>query len=237
MVKRFFGLPALAAGAVALGVGAFTPSQAAAATKDFSSFGWMADLDPGVDLTVLNTGGSTITLALEKTADFTSTSPLNIVFRQVGTTSVSHIVIADENVLNDSGSAWSSFGFSLSGMSNNGVVPTFDAAASAGFTAGTQLPTLTFGSGNTQATASGGSVASGTFPANLFQPGASGDLVINADPFAAGNGTQRFTFTETPNPSSAPPVIPLPAAAWPTFAMLAGLGLVGTSKRLGKAAS
>src|SRR5215831_15678829 len=105
MNHRTFHLPGVII-AVALSGGAFYSAPAAAATKDFSSFGWMAEFDPGIDLTLLNTGGDTATLLLEKDAVFTSLDPLRIVFRQVSNTPVTKFVIADEIVTNDSGTAW-----------------------------------------------------------------------------------------------------------------------------------
>ena len=162
MSQRLFGLKVLAAAAV-VSLGAFA-SSVTAATKDLSAFGWMAEMDSGVDLTVLNTSGNTITLALEKTAHFTSgvnglgfIDPLRIVFRQVANTAVTRIAIADENIINDSGSSWDGFRFIVEGgLSNNGAVPQFDASASSGFSSGTQFPNAAFSNADKELTVSGG---------------------------------------------------------------------------------
>jgi hypothetical protein len=235
MSQRLFGLKALAAAAV-VSLGAFA-SSTTAATKDLSAFGWMAEMDAGIDLTVLSTSSNTITLALEKDAVFTSglnangeIDPLAIVFRQVSNTAINKIAIVDEIVSNETGVSWSGFRFLLS--SPMGGV-TFDEAASAGFTAGTQFPNASF-TDNKDLEVTGGTLPSGNFPANLYRPGANGDLVINAAPFTSGSTRQQFTFKEQPIVGQPSPVIPLPAAAWTSLSGLLGLGLISNAKNLKK---
>jgi len=239
MSQRLLGIKVLAAAAVC-GLGALASSAKAQTTKDLSAFGWMAEMDPGVDLTILSTSNNGITLALEKSANFTTgvnsngfIAPLNIVFSQIASNAVPNIVIDDENVLNNTGSTWSGFRFIVEGgLTNNGTVPKFDTAASAGFSTG-PFTTDTFSADAKELTATGGSLPSGVFPANLFQPGkVNGQLVIAADPFTNGNMRQSFVFKE--QPITGPSVIPLPAAAWTSLSALLGLGLISNAKGLKK---
>jgi len=236
MSQRLLGIKVLAAAAV-VGLGAFA-SSSKAVTKDLSAFGWMAEMDPGVDLTILSTSNNGITLSLEKSANFTTglnangfIDPLEIVFSQIASNAVPNIAIDDENVLNNTGSTWTGFRFIVEGgLMNNGTVPKFDTAASAGFSTG-PFPTQTFSADAKELDATGGTLPSGVFPANLFQPGkASGELVIAADPFTAGSMRQSFVFKEQPIAS----VIPLPAAAWTSLSGLLGLGLISNAKGIKK---
>jgi len=244
MSQRFTGLKVLAAAAV-VGLGAFT-SSAEARTKDLSMFGWTAEMDPGVDLTVLNQVGDTLTLQLEKFATFTAIKPLTITFQQTAVTaqSVSRIIIDDEHISNQTGQDWNGFKFIVeSTMGPNDVLPSFDTAASGGFTTGTQFGTQNFASNN-ELDVSGGMVSGSAFPAGLYSPGANGDLVINASPFSTGNVKQTFVFKELPlvgtggngggGGGTPPPVIPLPAAAWTSLTGLLGLGLISNAKNLKK---
>jgi len=238
MSHKLSGIKVLAAAAVvSLGL---IPS-AKAVSKDLSAFGWMAELDPGVDLTILSTSNNGITLSLEKTADFTSgvnadgfIEPLVIAFRQVASNAVPNISIDNEVVTNDSGSDWSGFRFIVEGgVANNGAVPHFDTAASAGFSTD-PFAVSAFSSDSKELTATGGTLPSGAFPANLFRPGeASGALVIAADPFTSGNVAQTFVFKEQPIAGSTS-LIPLPAAAWTSLSGLLGLGLISNAKNLKK---
>lgn len=241
MSQRLFGLKVLAAAAV-VGLGAFV-SSANAATKDLSLYGWMAEMDPGVDLTVLNQAGNTLTLQLEKSATFTAVAPLNIQFFQTAITSqaVSRIIIDDETITNETGKDWDGFRFIVEGgLSNNGAVPTFDTAASGGFGAA-PFTTETVVS-NKEIALSGGVLSSTNFPANRFTPGKTGgDLVINATPFTSGGMHQTFVFKELPTVGvgpgghgNPPPVIPVPAAAWTSLSGLLGLGLISNAKKLKK---
>jgi len=230
-MSRTFGIKAAAAAAVvSLGM----ISSAHAASKDLSAFGWMADLDPGVDLTILSTSNNGITLALEKNAIFTSTAPLNITFRQVAANAVANLSIDDETIVNQSGSTFTGFTFAVTGgTSNNGVVPHFDQAASGSFLTD-PFATGVYNSDSTTLTATGGTLGSGSLASDIWHPGlATGDLVIAAAPFATGSVNQSFVFTETPVTST--PAIPLPAAAWTSLSGLLGLGLISGSKRIRKA--
>jgi len=240
MSQRLIGMKALAA-AAAISLGLI--SSAKAVSKDLSAFGWMAEMDPGVDLTILSTSNNGITLSLEKFADFTTgvnangiIDPLKIVFRQISSSAVPNISIDNETVLNDTGTSWSGFRFIVEGgLSNNGAVPAFDTAASAGFSVD-PFTTSTFSADSKELDATGGTLTSGAFPSNLFSPGqASGALVIAADPFASGSVSQTFVFKEQPitGPSTGP-VIPLPAAAWTSLSGLLGLGLISKAKNLKK---
>ena len=221
-MSRTLGIKAAAALAV-LSLGMITSAKAA--SVDLSAFGWMADTDPGIDLTILSTSNNGITLALEKNAIFTSTAPLNITFRQVSSSAVANIAIDDETIVNDSGSNFTGFTFSVSGgTSNNGAVPHFDQAASAGFLTD-PFATGSYSSDSTSLSATGGTLTSGAFSSNIWHPGLNaGDLTIAAAPFTSGNVNQSFVFTEIPQ--TATQAIPLPAAAWTSLSGLLGLGIL-----------
>lgn len=220
---------------------AFTPSTASAATyKDFSAYGWAAFLDDAhggssVDLTVIDGGTTnTLDLQLQKFAtfgpNFTSggdVNPISIVFRQVAANAVPFISIEEENVLNDTGVSWGGFRFILEG-GTGGVQPSFDTAASAGFSV-SPFTTSTFINDNRELRVEGGGAVSSTNGSNLWQPGnAAGALVIDALPFATGSVRQTFVFKEQPI------LIPLPAAAWTSLSGLVAVGLLVGAKQARK---
>ncbi len=212
-------------------------TSAKAASVDLSAFGWMADTDANIDLTVLSTSNNGITLALEKNATFVSTGALNITFRQVASNAVPNIAIDDETIVNDSGTSFVGFTFALTGgMSNSGTIPHFDQAASVGFLTD-PFATGSYNSNSTTLTATGGTLSSGAFNPGIWHPGlASGDLVIAAAPFSTGSVNQSFVLTETPGTASVgnPQSIPLPAAAWTSLSGLLGLGALAGAKRAKK---
>jgi hypothetical protein len=232
-MSRNFSIKAAAAAAV-LSLGMM--SSAKAASADFSAFGWMADTDANVDLTLLSTSNNGITLAIEKNATFVNTTPLNVTFRQVSASAVPNISIDDETITNESGTDFTGFTFALSGgTSNNGAVPHFDAAASTGFLTD-PFAVGTFNADSTKLTATGGTLASGVFNPGIWHPGLNaGNLVIAAAPFSSGNVNQSFVLTESP--TTATVAIPLPAAAWTSLTGLLGLGLISNAKRMRKALS
>jgi hypothetical protein len=209
----------LALAAAAMVVPTLFSGNALAGSIDLSAYGWMATFDQNVDLTVLSTSNNGVVVRLQKFADFTQPAnsngviqPLSIVFRQMSSSAVPQIAIEEENVFNDTGSTWKSFQFSLQSNGTNSV--TFDTSKSADFST-SPFNTKTYSDGDRTLTVSGGSLPSGTFPDNQWQPGrSSGALYINANP---GSGNQSFVFLEQPNGSgSTPPpptVIPLPASA------------------------
>jgi len=237
-----------AAAVVSLGLIA---SAASARTKDLSQFGWMAEMDPGVDLTVLSTANNGITLSLEKFADFTQAptvngfiQPLKIVFTQVtnpdGTVATANpfINIVSENVFNNTGTPWTGFRWIIEGGLDNGGIPHFDTAKSTAFHTD-PFSVQAFSDSDKELTATGGSLPS-TVLANMYTPGgdASGNgLFISALPFTSGSIAQTFIFKEQPIQSGGGPpgpVIPLPAAAWMSLSSLVGLGLISNAKNLKK---
>jgi hypothetical protein len=241
MSQRLFGLKMLAAAAV-VGLGSFA-SSANADTPDLSLYGWMAETDPGVAITVLNQVGDTLTLQLEKQAQFTTNDPLKIQFFQTAITdqAVSKIIIKEESITNSTGTDWNGFRFVLEGnRAGADGVPTFDTAASGNF-GNTPFTTETVVS-NTEIQLSGGTLPSSNTPAGTFHPGqapgSTGDLVINASPFRTGSvlAGQNFIFKEIPmvGGGGTPPVIPLPAAAWTSLSGLLGLGLISNAKKMKK---
>jgi len=193
---------ALAAGAVLL----VAPSGAQAGTLYLSAYGWSATFDDNVDLTVLSTTNQGVVLSLQKFADFTSTGPLNIVFRQTSPSAVGQIAIEEETVINDSNVSWTGFSFTLSG-DTEGANATFDDEASSGFST-SPFGAKNYLNGNKELRVSGGTLSSAG-GSNIWRPGRdAGALFINADPFTSGASRQSFVFTEQPITA-----IPLPAAA------------------------
>jgi len=245
MSRKSFGLKVLAAAAVvSLG---FIPA-AKAASVDLSAFGWMADTEAGVDLTILSTSNNGITLSLEKSADFTTgvnangfIEPLIITFRQVASSAVPNIAIDDETIVNNTGADWTGFRFIVEGgLTNNGTVPHFDEAASVGFL--TDPFNVGVYKNNDKELAAGSStgktLSSNALSGNIWHPGlAAGDLTIAADPFSSGSVGQTFVFKEQPVSGltiGGTSVIPLPAAAWTSLSGLLGLGFISNLKNLKK---
>lgn len=207
-------------------------------TLDLSAYGWYASFDSNISLTVLSSSSNGIVVSLEKFADFTSPAnngvfqPMNIVFRQVSGAAVPKIVIEDETIVNDTGSAWSGFNFLLEGGVGSHA-PTFD-ATSANISTGPQFSTATLVNSQRLAV-TGGSLPSGSFAGNLWQPGyASGAITINADPFTSGGSGQTFVFKEQPVAAAA--AVALPASTWTGLAGLAGVGILLKAKRARRSA-
>lgn len=212
-----------------------------AGSVDLSAYGWMASTDDNVDITVLSTSNNGLVVRLQKFADFTDApqagvvQPLNVVFRQISRNAVAKLSLDSETVINDSGVTWTGFRFGVS-SSVTGAPVTFDTVGSADFSTA-PFGTKTFNADQTQLTVSGGSLVSGSFPDNLWQPGrVSGSLVINANPFTSGAIDQSFVFSEQPilDDVMPNPIIPLPASAWLT---LGGLGAVAVQLHLRRRAS
>jgi len=250
MSHRFKMKSLAAAAVVTLGLMA---SAASARTKDLSQFGWMAEMDPGVDLTVLSTANNGITLSLEKFADFTQPpttngfiQPLKITFTQVTNsdgsvaTATPFINIVNESVFNNTGVAWSGFRWVIEGGLDNGGIPHFDTAKSSAFKTD-PFAVQTYSDSDKELTATGGNLPS-TALGNMYTPGSidnSGNgLFIAALPFTSGSTAQTFIFKEQPisvneNPTPGP-VVPLPPAAWMSLSSLVGLGLISNARNLKK---
>jgi hypothetical protein len=204
---------------------------ASARTVDLSAYGWAAATDNNVDLTILSAGSNGLVLRLQKFADFTEPKldsntfqPLSIVFRQLSSSAAPSIVIEEENVLNDTGETWGGFRFLLEG-GVNGNTPKFDTSASSSF-ATNPFNDKVFKNNDKELLVTGGSLSSGNFPTNLWQPGRTdGALYINANPLSSGALKQTFVFKEQPI------LIPLPAAAWTSLSGLVAVGLLVGAKQ------
>jgi hypothetical protein len=249
MSHRFKMKSLMAAAAVTVGLMATT---AHATTKDLSQFGWMAEMDPGVDLTVISDQSDNVILSLSKSADFTQPPnangfipPLKIIFTQVqnpdGTVATANplINIVNEQVFNNTGVTWSGFRWIVEGgLDNGGAIPHFDTGMSSSF-ATDPFTVTAFSDSDKELTATGGSLPS-TVLGNLYTPGntsGSGNgLIIAALPFTSGSTPQTFIFKEQPiaSNSSPGPVVPLPAAAWMSLSSLVGLGLISNARNLKK---
>jgi hypothetical protein len=164
-----------------------------------------------IGLTDVTTSGSTLNIG-EKDAVFDVNEPLPIVFQKETSSADSTIVIQTEAIVNDSGSTWSSFNFSLVGNATfAGAGDTFAPPAQySGFTFSPSEITYT------------GSQANGDV--SFWGLNGDGDLVINAD------GASTFFFKEFPNGGGNTPVS-LPAGVWQGLSGLGGLGLVVAAKK------
>jgi hypothetical protein len=167
--------------------------------------GWQAEwhdsLDGLVSVTPLNVTADTITIS--KSAVFQQ-GPVNgifpsipIVFRQIGESTISNIVIDSELISNNTGTGWSDFHFDLlaGGVTFN---PTATAnSGPSGFVV-SPFTNAAFTPDNTRLDLDGGFVASG----GLWTPGAGangGALWINVVSGAPGQ-FKFFTLKETPTP-------------------------------------
>lgn len=160
---------------------------------------WAPSLDGLVNITSLNFTASTLTIS--KTATFTQ-GPVNgifpsipIVFRQIGASTVTSIVIEEETLTNSTLVAWSDFHFDLvgSGVSFN---PAATAASGPNGFVVSPFTNSVFTPDNQRLDIDGGTVAN----TGIWAPGAGangGALVINVT--SSGVDT-FFTLKETPTP-------------------------------------
>jgi len=202
-MKKSFCLETV--GALAL----FLVGSASAGTVIQLGGGWQATIedDPFIDIAVDFVSLEDDILVIEKFANFTSLSALDVVFTQVGTDAetVSQIAISDELVYNGTGSAWTSYQNILIGDA------VWNTAATAGV-AISPFTTMNFSDGDTVLTLSNGVVNDGDF----FTPGLfGGAFIIDVD---LSGDVASFTLSEVP--------IPAPGAA-----VLLALGLLGGGRR------
>ena len=162
--------------------------------------GWQATIfnDEQVDLVVDLVDIDQDILVLQKFADFTQIdpktglpTPLSIAFQQIARDedTVSHILITDMFVFNDTGVNWSSFREVLLGTS-----VAFDPVASADFSIDPFIQ-MAFNDDNTEVTFSGGLIANGS----IWTPGLdSGALYIDVD--LSQDDPVAFILKELPVP-------------------------------------
>lgn len=187
-----------------------------ASLPDLSQYGWqvtssLGAADNDLSLTFLGASSDGKTLQLEKYADFQSTAPYVLTFTRIASTAYTQFAIQDETVINDSGSAWTQFGFSVDGPAAFDSAQTSALFFSAPFTSAAYSGPISPGLYQS-IVASGGTLPTGTFPANLWTPG--GDPAA-ASLYIVSPGT--FSFTESPA------AIPEPASA--ALLLLAPLAL------------
>src|SRR6185503_2307789 len=97
--------------------------------------GWQAEFDELNGLVDVNPVDVNLGLSasfIQKSAEFTSLSPINITFRQIAANAVSNIVIDDEIITNSTGVTWTDFHMDLTGNANVAFDPAAT-AASGGF--------------------------------------------------------------------------------------------------------
>jgi len=218
--------------ALALAIAASTP--AFAGSKELvdlntgASSGWRATwataYDGNVDLISRGTVGGQFFFEKDVTFTAQSAQGIEIVFERISP-SASTLVINDEVVRNQTGTAWTGFHFVLASGSIAGT-PNFAFATSDG-SAGlgdfdiTPFTNFAFSDQNTVVSMSGGTVPSG----GVWLPGAASNTGLA---IVAGNNTDSFTLKEIPV------AIPLPAAAWTGLSTLLGLGFFGVAKNARK---
>ena len=162
--------------------------------------GWEATIfNEQVDLVVDFVDFDKDIIVLQKFANFTEIdkktglpAPLSIAFNQIAPDeeTVSHIVLTDAFIFNNTGMNWSAFREILLGAH-----VAFDPAASADFSID-PFTTMTFIDDNTEVIFSGGTVFDGT----AWTPGAdSGALVINVD--LSRDNPVKFVLKELPVPA------------------------------------
>jgi hypothetical protein len=179
--------------------------------------GWQAEFDnalnPLVDVNPFKVNTALSAVFIQKSAEFTSLAPINIVFRQISANAVSNIVIDDEIITNSSGVHWTDFHMAVTGAANVAFDPVAT-AASGGFSVA-PFGGSNFTNGNTEFNAFGGA---GIPNGGLWFPGVvSGQLWIHAN-----LGPTFTTFTLVENPT-----IPAPGA----LALLGVAGLFTAGRR------
>jgi hypothetical protein len=194
-----------------------------------SYYGWLINPDAGLSV-VLDASSDKVKLEVEKFGAFTNPEVvgLNISFDQTSATATSIIKIADEHILNNTGSAWSEFDILLIGV--GGVTPkfttTFDATDVAPFKTSTIVDDQTIA-------LAGGILSSSSDSSGIVSWGAvsgvNNAVTIQTTPGATSDSYSHFLLKEV----AVPVAVPLPAAAWSGFASLAGLALVNLRKKIG----
>ena len=216
-MKRF----AMRAAPVLAGLGLAAAPAMGEVTVDLGG-GWQATIfeDTLVDLAVDYVSLEEDILVIEKFANFATIDPLTgqpdpvrINFFQTGTDemTVSRIVIADEIIQNNSGSAFTQFDMVLMGSQ-----ATWNEDLSSGISLD-GFSDLSFSDNSQRATFSGGSVPAGGF----WTPGADfGELVIDID--LSSSNAASFVLKEIPT-------VPAPGV----FALLGVAGVVARRRRRG----
>lgn len=232
-MKRF--LEKVAAGAflaVAVGFGVSAAHAAAVVVNSGASGtldGWQVTAANNVTLTLSDNAG---TLDVTKVGTFMTPNEGALVsFMQTSSTASADIVFTQENLHNNSGSAWNQFQFALGNTATSSA--DYATYGNSGFTAPVaagvsyNAPTLNTAGNILTYT---GSQADGTTSVWGGTPG--DDLVIDANPF----GSQAFAFKELSQNGGSGPVISLPAADWQSLVGLLGLatisGAIALRKRL-----
>jgi len=195
--------------------------------------GWNITAPGGVSLTVTSSGNQ---IDIEKLANFTGVNQgLQVSFQPVDD-SASVIDFTDEQIQNNTGSAFNGFQFILMNAgSANAVFPsvsdTFSPPAGTGYSYSTvklnaagdilsYAGTQNAGSTSTWGTGTPGTPGVGNPNDNLFIDAPAG-AVFSLKELSSGSGG-----------GSSSSAVPLPAAAWQSLAGLAGLALYGVGRKL-----
>jgi hypothetical protein len=242
--RRFVYPAAILVAAIGLSI---SPPSASAGSLVLANSGWTASwdssLDPYLSLAV-DLDAPDNSVLIEKSINFTSAAvnengSINgaaVVFQQTAADAKRLIIVTDESITNNTGTAWTSFRMSiLDGSTGTTADTRFDPAATGiGTTGGLNVSPFTsasFSQNDQILDLSGGSVANGS----TWGPGQgvdNGELVIIALPVSGTTGLRTFALVEQPNGGVTPPVIPLPAAAWTGLSGLVALGLYRVASKI-----
>jgi len=212
---------------------ALSAGPAEAASQLLGDSGWRVHFGSGLNIRFDGVTNDRAEVKIEKIAQFTDPfdrgvgPTLEVTFEQVSFDAVPFISVEAESVLNQTGSNWAGFNFSLTEATNGaGTNVKFDETKTFGDDDPFKIDPFTtfdFNSELTNLEVGGGSLANG----DVWLPGSgngAGELVIFAAPVSSGT-KRAFFFKEQP-------IIPLPAAAWTGLVSLVGLGVVSYGKRV-----
>lgn len=169
---------------------------------------WHNSLDPFVTINFVAIVGDVI--HIQKSAQFTQGPDQNglfpsipIVFRQIGVSTVTHIVIDDEIITNQTGSTWTDFHMDILDSGDASFNPALTLASGGGGPIGFSIDPFTqaaFSNGNTDLDIWGGQILNGQtwFPGDgAFD----GQLWINVNSQWNGQFGTVFVLKETPTPT------------------------------------
>jgi len=227
----------IAASAAVMALGALPLSSAFAGpiqnTSPATIDGWTISWGSGVGLVITQDSISS-QVDVEKSATFTAPNQgYQITFApQSGFdgSPASAFVIPDETIVNNTGSAFSSFSFVLINKTStlatfDGVDRTFIPPTGPGY----DFTSVDLSSGNTILTYTGTQGNGVTSFWGNGDPSPTGDNLLIDAPAGSDFALKELSASGPPGP---PNVVPLPASAWQSMVGLAGLALIGALRQV-----